>query len=41
MTIKSTFVSSENLEEMIKMGMVEGMREALEQIDGILAEVNA
>jgi uncharacterized protein YndB with AHSA1/START domain len=41
MTIKSTFVSSENMEEMVKMGMVDGMREALEQIDGILSEVNA
>lgn len=37
MTIVSTFDSAEALEKVISMGMEEGMREALGQIDGILA----
>jgi uncharacterized protein YndB with AHSA1/START domain len=38
MTIVNTFRSAEQLDEMIKMGMQEGMAQALGQIDGILAE---
>lgn len=36
----SSFESAEQLEEMIKMGMAEGMREAAGQIDAILAETS-
>ena len=38
MTIVSTFDSADALEKVLAMGMEEGMREALAQIDGILAE---
>jgi hypothetical protein len=38
MTILSTFESEEQMEEMVKMGMEEGMREAAGQIDAVLAE---
>lgn len=38
MTIRSTFESEEQMEEMVKMGMEEGMREAAGQIDALLAE---
>jgi uncharacterized protein YndB with AHSA1/START domain len=38
MTSVSSFESAEQLEEMIKMGMDDGMREAAGQIDAILAE---
>ena len=38
MTVVNTFTSAEQMNEMVKMGMVEGMAEALGQIDGILAE---
>ena len=38
MTIMSTFESEEQMEEMVKMGMEEGMKEALGQVDAILAE---
>lgn len=38
MTIMSTFESEEQMEEMVKMGMEEGMREAAGQIDALLAE---
>lgn len=38
MTSVSSFESAEQLEEMTKMGMDEGMREAAGQIDAILAE---
>ena len=38
MKMVSSFVSLEQLEEMAHMGMEEGMREALGQIDAILAE---
>lgn len=41
MTIRSTFSTAEHLDQMVKMGMVEGMTQALEQIDPILAEVKA
>ena len=37
MTTKSSFESLEQLEEMLKMGMEEGMREAMGQIDALLA----
>ncbi len=37
MTMSSQFESLEQLEEMLAMGMEEGMREALGQIDAILA----
>lgn len=38
MTIESTFPSREVMEQMAEMGMVEGMQEAMGQIDAILAE---
>ena len=38
MTTVSTFESADQLEQMSAMGMEEGMREAMGQIDGILAE---
>ncbi len=38
MTILSTFESEEQLEQMVAMGMMEGMQEAAGQIDDILAE---
>ena len=39
MTTLTTFASTEQLERMQEMGMEEGMREAMGQIDAILAEV--
>lgn len=41
MTAVTTFESVEQLEKMLAMGMEEGMREALGQIDALLAEVRA
>ncbi len=41
MSITSTFPSTEAMEKLVEMGMEEGMREALGQIDAILAEVSA
>ena len=41
MTIESTFPSTEAMEQMISMGMEEGIQEAINQIDGILAEETA
>ena len=38
MTIRSTFPSTEAMQQMIEMGMEEGLREAMGQIDGVLAE---
>lgn len=38
MTIRSTFESEEQLEQMVAMGMEEGLKGAVGQIDGILAE---
>lgn len=38
MSIETTFPSHEVMEQMAEMGMEEGMKEALGQIDGILAE---
>lgn len=38
MTVVNTFRSTEQLEAMVEMGMVEGLTEALGQIDAILAE---
>jgi uncharacterized protein YndB with AHSA1/START domain len=38
MTIVSTFESEEQMEQMVQMGMEDGMREAAGQIDTILAE---
>ena len=38
MVIRSTFPSAEVLEQMVEMGMEEGMRQALGQADAILAE---
>jgi uncharacterized protein YndB with AHSA1/START domain len=37
MTIMSTFESEEQMEEILKMGMEEGLREAAGQIDAVLA----
>ena len=38
MTIMSTFESEEQMEQLVQMGMEEGMREAAGQIDALLAE---
>jgi len=38
MTVVSRFATQEQMQQMVEMGMVEGMREAMGQIDGILAE---
>ncbi|MFF3853634.1 SRPBCC domain-containing protein [Micromonospora sp. NPDC002575] len=38
LTLVSSFVDAEQLERMVDMGMEEGLREALGQIDGLLAE---
>jgi Activator of Hsp90 ATPase homolog 1-like protein len=38
MTLTSTFASAEQLEEMVRMGMEEGLAGALGQIDAVLAE---
>ena len=38
MTLMSTFESEEQMEQMVQMGMEEGMKEAAGQIDAILAE---
>ncbi|BCW77138.1 SRPBCC domain-containing protein [Arthrobacter sp. NicSoilB11] len=38
MTIQSSFESEEQLEQMVAMGMEEGLKGAVGQIDGILAE---
>jgi uncharacterized protein YndB with AHSA1/START domain len=37
MSVVSTFADAEQLEQMLAMGMEEGMREALGQIDALLA----
>jgi len=39
MTSVSSFTSVEQLEQLVQMGMEEGMREAMGQMDAILAEV--
>jgi hypothetical protein len=42
MTILSTFEAEEQMEQIVAMGMEEGMKGALGQVDAILAEsVNA
>ncbi|MGV8885603.1 MAG: SRPBCC family protein [Microbacteriaceae bacterium] len=38
MTTTSFFASLEQLEQLIEMGMIEGMREAMGQIDAVLAD---
>lgn len=38
MTIKSTFESEEQMQKMVDMGMEEGLKEAIGQIDSLLAE---
>ena len=38
MTVRSTFESEEQMEQMVQMGMEEGMREAAGQIDALLAQ---
>lgn len=38
MTVVSTFASVEAMQQMVEMGMEEGMREAMGQIDAVLAE---
>ena len=37
MTMLSTFPSTDEMKQMLEMGMEEGMREAMGQIDGVLA----
>jgi uncharacterized protein YndB with AHSA1/START domain len=39
MTVVSTFASSDAMRQMLDMGMEDGMRQAMGQIDGILVEV--
>jgi uncharacterized protein YndB with AHSA1/START domain len=41
MTLVTKFTDADRLQQMMEMGMQEGMREALGQIDAILAEVHA
>ncbi len=41
MRIRSTFPSTEAMQQMIEMGMEEGLAAAMGQIDGILAEIVA
>jgi uncharacterized protein YndB with AHSA1/START domain len=41
MTILSTFESEEQMEQMVQMGMEEGMREAAGQIDAVLEHARA
>jgi uncharacterized protein YndB with AHSA1/START domain len=41
MTTVTTFPSAEALEQLLKMGMEEGMKAAMAQIDGVLAERGA
>ncbi|MHA6668376.1 SRPBCC family protein [Homoserinimonas sp. A447] len=41
MTLVSNFASTDQLEKMVEMGMEEGLREALRQIEAILTEVPA
>lgn len=38
MTLSSTFASRDQLEQMLQMGMEEGMREALGQVEALLTE---
>jgi hypothetical protein len=38
MTIRSSFRTVEQMEQLVAMGMAEGMTEAMGQIDAILAE---
>jgi uncharacterized protein YndB with AHSA1/START domain len=38
MTVHSTFASADAMQQLLSMGMEEGMREAMGQIDGLLAE---
>lgn len=39
MTVVSTFASGDAMKQMVDMGMEDGMRQAMGQIDGLLAEV--
>lgn len=41
MTVHSTFTSAEQLEQMVKMGMEEGMRQAIGQIEAVLRSETA
>jgi uncharacterized protein YndB with AHSA1/START domain len=41
MSIESTFLDREGMEQMLEMGMEQGMVEALGQIDGLLAPARA
>ena len=41
MTVLTTYSSSEAMEQLVKMGMVEGMTAAMGQIDAILGEAPA
>lgn len=38
MTVESTFSSAEAMEQLVAMGVVDGMTEAMNQIDGLLTE---
>ena len=38
MTSVTTFPSTEAMEELVKMGMIDGLRSAMGQLDGVLAE---
>lgn len=41
MTIRSTYASTEAMEKVLEMGILEGLQEAMSQIDGVLAEILA
>jgi len=41
MTVVSTFASTDAMKRMIDMGMEDGMREAMAQIDGVIADPTA
>ena len=38
MTMRSTFATREQMQQMVEMGMVEGLKGAVGQMDAILAE---
>jgi uncharacterized protein YndB with AHSA1/START domain len=38
MEMRSTFASREQMEELVKMGMVEGLQQSVGQMDALLAE---
>lgn len=41
MTVRSSYASTEAMEKVLEMGVLEGLQQAMSQIDGILAEIPA